>query len=106
MKLEAPLASVSAEVEVCNTDAVAMLIYDSCQWELSIGPVTPLIVADGTAERDRSWEVGQLQDARARGRGLDDPFRRRPLDLRSALVGRVRLARRIVRDRQHELAIG
>ena len=46
MKPEAPLASSRSAVKVSVTDELTMLIAVSCQLELSIGPVTPLIVAD------------------------------------------------------------
>jgi hypothetical protein len=46
VKIEALPASINPEVEVSGCAELAMLIADSSQLELSIGPVTPLIVAD------------------------------------------------------------
>jgi len=46
VKLEAPAVSVKLEVEAVVTPELTMLIAAACQEEQSIGPVTPLIVAD------------------------------------------------------------
>ena len=62
MKVEVSPMSLNAEVEVSVADELAMLIAVSCQRELSIGPVAPLIVADALA----NTTVAKLANGRTR----------------------------------------